>query len=134
MTLALLPRLDSTTAPAQLVATVQAALSAESVRPVTDRPRVQAGMPTDFKVQAVLHVEAGPDPVVVKATARKGLDAVIAEARSLEGQLPLSAIYAALHVTGISQVDLVYPTAGIACDKRHYPNCTSITLTTKVAT
>ncbi|MCF1250351.1 MULTISPECIES: baseplate assembly protein [Pseudomonas putida group] len=134
VSLAILPRLDSATLPAQLVTTVQAALSAESVRPVTDRPRVQAGTPTDFKVQAVLHVEAGPDPAVVKATARKGLDAAIAEARRLEGQLPLSAIYAALHVTGISQVDLVYPTEGIACDKRHYPNCTSIALTTQVAT
>lgn len=134
VSLAILPRLDSATLPAQLVTTVQAALSAESVRPVTDRPRVQAGTPTDFKVQAVLHVEAGPDPAVVKATARKGLDAAIAEARRLEGQLPLSAIYAALHVTGISQVDLVHPAAGIACDKRHYPNCTSITLTTQVAT
>ncbi|WP_332731669.1 baseplate assembly protein [Pseudomonas sp. ESBL2] len=134
VSLAILPRLDSATLPAQLVTTVQAALSAESVRPVTDRPRVQAGTPTDFKVQAVLHVEAGPDPAVVKATARKGLDAAIAEARRLEGQLPLSAIYAALHVTGISQVDLVYPTEGIACDKRHYPNCTSIALATQVAT
>lgn len=134
VSLAILPRLDSTSLPAQLVATVQAALSAESVRPVTDRPRVQAGAPTDFKVQAALHVEAGPDPAVVKATARKGLEAAIAEARRLEGQLPLSAIYAALHVTGISQVDLVHPVAGVVCDKRHYPNCTSIALTTEVAT
>lgn len=134
VSLAILPRLDSATLPAQLVTTVQAALSAETVRPITDRPRVQTGKPTYFKVQAVLHVEAGPDPAVVQATARKGLDAAIAEARRLEGQLPLSAIYAALHVTGITQVDLVYPTEGIACDKRHYPNCTSIALTTQVAT
>lgn len=134
VSLAILPRLASTALPADLVATVQTALSAESVRPITDRPRVQVGAPTDFKVQAVLHVEAGPDPAVVKATARKGLDAAIAEARRLEGQLPLSAIYAALHVTGISQVDLVYPAAGVVCDKRHYPSCTSIALTTQVAT
>ncbi|AYG46223.1 phage tail protein [Pseudomonas sp. Leaf58] len=134
VSLAVLPRQASSTLPAQLVSTVQAALSAESVRPVTDRPRVQVGTPSDFEVQAVLHVEAGPDPAVVKTTARKGLDAAIAEARRLEGQLPLSAIYAALHVTGISQVDLVHPAAGIVCDKRHYPNCTSIALTTKVAT
>lgn len=133
VSLAILPRTDSTTLPEQLVTTVQAALSAESVRPVTDRPRVQTGAPTDFKVQAVLHVEAGPDPAVVKASARQGLDAAIAEARRLEGQLPLSAIYAALHVTGISQVDLVHPAAGVVCDKRHYPNCTSIALTTQVA-
>lgn len=132
VSLAILPRLDSTTPAAQLVTTVQAALSAESVRPITDRPRVQAGAAADFKVQAVLQVEAGPDPAVVKDTARKGLDAAIAEARRLEGQLPLSAIYAALHVTGISRVDLIHPVAGMVCDKRHFPNCTSISLTTQV--
>ena len=133
VSLAILPSPVSTTLPALLVATVQAALSAESVRPVTDRPRVQAGAANDFKVQAVLYVEAGPDPAVVKASSLKSLNAAIAEARRLEGQLPLSAIYAALHVTGISQVDLVQPSAGIACDKRHYPNCTSVSLTTRVA-
>lgn len=132
VSLAILPRLDSTTPAAQLVATVQTALSAESVRPLTDRPRVQAGAAAEFKVQAVLQVEAGPDPAVVKATARKGLDAAIAEARRLEGQLPLSAIYAALHVTGISRVDLLHPVEGLVCDKRHFPSCTSISLTTQV--
>ena len=132
VSLAILPSPVSTTPPVLLVATVQAALSAESVRPITDRPRVQAGAPTDFKVQAVLYVEAGPDPAVVKALSLKSLNAAIAEARRLEGQLPLSAIYAALHVTGMSQVDLVQPPAGIVCDKRHYPNCTSVSLTTQV--
>lgn len=58
VSLAIQPRTDGTTLPAQL-ATVQAALSAESVRPVTDRPRVQTGAPTDFKVQAVLRVDRG---------------------------------------------------------------------------
>jgi len=133
VSLAILAATASTTPAEQLVATVQAALSAESVRPITDRPRVQNGAPSDFKVQAVLHVEAGPDPAVVKASARQGLDVAIAEARRLEGQLPLSAIYAALHVTGISKVDLTHPADGVVCDKRHYPNCTSIALTTQVA-
>lgn len=110
------------------------ALSAEDVRPVTDRPRVQGGIPTDFKVEAVLWVENGPDPDVVLAAARKSLDAAITEARRLEGQLPVSAIYAALHVTGISRVDLVKPVEGVVCDKRHYPRATAIALTTKVVT
>ncbi|MFP3831136.1 phage tail protein, partial [Pseudomonas sp. SIMBA_021] len=52
----------------------------------------------------------------------------------LEGQLPVSAIYAALHVTGISRVDLAKPVEGVVCDKRHYPRATRIALTTKVVT
>lgn len=75
-----------------------------------------------------------PDPNVVLAAARASLDATIAEARRLAGQLPLSAVYAALHVAGINRVDLVKPVEGVVCDKRHYPRATSITLTTKVVT
>ena len=134
VSLAALARPTSTVPEAQLVATVLKALSAEDVRPVTDRPRVQGGIPTDFKVEAVLWVEDGPDPDVVLAAARKSLDAAIADARRLEGQLPVSAIYAALHVTGISRVDLAKPVEGVVCDKRHYPRATSIALTTKVVT
>ncbi|ABY97115.1 phage tail protein [Pseudomonas sp. SbB1] len=134
VSLAVLAGSTSTVPEAQLVATVLKALSAEDVRPVTDRPRVQSGIPTDFKVEAVLWVEDGPDPDVVLAAARAGLDAAIADARRLEGQLPVSAIYAALHVTGISRVDLTKPVEGVVCDKRHYPRATTIALTTKVVT
>ncbi|MCE1004506.1 baseplate assembly protein [Pseudomonas sp. NMI1173_11] len=134
VSLAVLAGPTSTVPEAQLVATVLKALSAEDVRPVTDRPRVQGGIPTDFKVEAVLWVEDGPDPDVVLAAARASLEAAIAEARRLEGQLPVSAIYAALHVTGISRVDLAKPVEGVECDKRHYPRATSIALTAKVVT
>ncbi|HGM4965917.1 TPA: baseplate J/gp47 family protein [Pseudomonas putida] len=134
VSLAVLARPDSVVPEAQLVATVLKALSAEDVRPVTDRPRVQGGIPSDFQVEAVLWVEAGPDPDVVLAGARASLDKAIAGARRLEGQLPVSAVYAALHVTGISRVDLVKPVEGVVCDKRQYPRATSISLTTKVVT
>ena len=134
VSLAVLARPESTVPEAQLVTTVLKALSADDVRPVTDRPRVQGGIPTDFQVEAVLWVEAGPDPDVVLAAARASLDKAIAAARRLEGQLPVSAVYASLHVTGISRVDLIKPAAGVVCDKRHYPRTTSIALTTKVVT
>lgn len=132
VSLAVLGRVGSEQTPAQLVGAVQAALSAESVRPLTDRPRTQEGKATDFVVAATLQLEAGPDSAVTKASARAGLEAAIAEARQLEGQLPLSAIYAALHVTGVRKVVLQSPLADVTCDKRHYPNCTAITLAAEV--
>ncbi|MBI6918221.1 baseplate J/gp47 family protein [Pseudomonas monteilii] len=134
VSLALLAGPTSTMSEAQLVATVLKAVSAEDVRPVTDRPRAQVGIPADIKVEAVLWVEDGPDPDVVLAAAGVSLNAAIAAARRLEGQLSVSAIYAALHVTGISRVDLVKPVEGVVCDKRHYPRATSIVLTPKVVT
>ncbi len=134
VSLALLAGPTSTVPEAQLVSTVLKAVSAEDVRPVTDRPRAQVGIPSDIKVEAVLWVEDGPDPDVVLAAARTSLDAAISAARRLEGELSISAIYAALHVTGISRVDLAKPVEGVVCDKRHYPRATSIVLTPKVVT
>lgn len=132
VSLAVLSRLDSPVPGAELVSAVQAALSAEDVRPLTDRPRTQLGQPTVFNVVAALELEEGPDPAVVKAASRAGLDAAIAEARRLAGQLPLSAIYAALHVTGVRRVRLAQPLADVVSDKRHYPSCSSVTLTAEV--
>ncbi|MDD2059140.1 baseplate J/gp47 family protein [Pseudomonas putida] len=132
VSLAVLPRLDSPVPGAEVVASVQAALSAEDVRPLTDSPRAQLGQPTAFNVAAVLELDAGPDPAVVKAASRASLDAALAAARRLEGQLPLSAIYAALHVTGVRRVRLTQPLADVTSDKRHYPSCSSVTLATEV--
>lgn len=134
VSLAVLPRLDSQEKPQALVDLVQAALSAETVRPLTDRPRAQLGQPVDFKVVATLELDSGPEPAVVKKAAQTSLDAAIAKARDLEGELSLSAIYAALHVSGVQRVDLVQPKGDVLSDKRHYPNCTGIVLDTKVVT
>ncbi|AOA05645.1 baseplate J/gp47 family protein [Pseudomonas sp. TMW 2.1634] len=129
VSLAVLPTPESTVAPAALVATVQAALSAEDVRPITDRPRSQLGQPTNFSIIAVLELLDGPSSVPVLAAANAGLAAAVAAARQLEGEMSLSAIYAALHVSGVRRVVLTQPTADVICDKRHYPNCTAINVT-----
>lgn len=132
VSLAVLPTLESTVPGGDLVNSVLRVLSAEDVRPLTDRPRAQLGKPTPYQVIADLELESGPDPAVVLSASRAGLDAAIAQARSLEGQLPLSALYAALHVSGVRRVRLTSPVADVVCDKRHYPSCTNIVLTSRV--
>ncbi|AYG09019.1 phage tail protein [Pseudomonas fluorescens] len=132
VSLAVLPTLESAEPGDELVNTVLRVLSAEDVRPLTDRPRAQLGKPTPYEVIADLELESGPDPAVVLSASRAGLDAAIAQARSLEGQLPLSALYAALHVSGVRRVRLTSPVADVVCDKRHYPSCTNIVLTSRV--
>ena len=134
VSLALLPIVGSEVSEAQLVAGVQKALSAEDVRPITDRPRAQLGQPTAYTVEAELEVKPGPDREVVMASARSNLDTAVAAARALEGKLSLSAIYAALHISGVSSVKLKKPLADVICDKRHYPDCTAIALTPVVLT
>lgn len=128
VSLTLLPMLGNPHAEAALIETVHAALSAESVRPLTDRPRIQMGQPISYRVEASLEVEDGPDPEIVKTASRINLQVAINEARRLEGELPVSAIYAALHVPGVRRVRLLMPTADVICDKRHYPSCSAIEL------
>lgn len=128
VSLAVLPRPDSAETGPALVSAVHAALSAEDVRPLTDRPRTQLAQPTAFRVEATLELEAGPDPAVVTAASRAALDKALNLARRLEGKLSLSAVYAALHVAGVSGVRLRQPTADVICDKRHYPSCSSVQL------
>jgi len=128
VSIAILPTATSQTAPASLASTAQAALSEDDVRPLTDRPRVQPGTATPFQITATIEPEAGPDADLVLAAAQARLDAAIQAARKLGGELPLSAIYAALHVPGARRVRLLAPAADIVCDKRHYPDCTGIQL------
>lgn len=125
VSLAVLPRVSSDVPGALLVSTVQKALSADDVRPITDRPRSQLGQPSNFSVKATLEIQDGPSKEVVVATAKTALAVAVAKARDLEGEMSLSAIYAALHVTGVRRVVLTQPVADVICDKRHYPNCTS---------
>ncbi|MFO2466217.1 baseplate J/gp47 family protein [Pseudomonas sp. 15FMM2] len=134
VSLAVLPITGSVVPGDELVQTVLQVLSAEDVRPLTDRPRAQLGKPQTFRVEASLELESGPDPAVVLSASRVSLDRAIADARRLEGQLSLSGIYAALHVSGVRRVELKSPTADVACDKRHYPSCTGIALTSQVVT
>lgn len=126
--IAILPTATSQTAPASLASLAQTALSADDVRPLTDRPRVQPGTATPFLLEAVIEPESGPDADIVLASARSRIQDTVHMARKLGGELPLSAIYAALHAPGVRRVRLLSPVADIMTDRRHYPACTGIHL------
>lgn len=124
--IAVLPRQEVDAAP--LLARALEVLSADDVRPLTDRPRALAGQPQVFNVVATVETENGPDADVVMRQARQRLDQTLAAARRLGGVLPRSALFAALHVPGVRRVDLIEPAADLQCDVRHYPGCRRIEL------
>lgn len=105
---------------------VRDALSAEDVRPLTDRPRVAAGIATDFRIVAVIEAQHHLRADDVLQLARQQIAAAVAQSRRLGGLLSQSAVYAALHTAGARRVDVIEPAADIVCDARHYPNCLSI--------
>ena len=128
VTVTVLPTETATLPAHELVATTQAALSADEVRPLTDRPRVLGGMPTDYLVNAMLEFEDGPDHTVVFANANQRLQDAIAAGRKLGGLMPRSVLFAALQAPGVRRVLLHQPPVDVVCDLRHYPNCTGVTI------
>ncbi|MGN5114967.1 baseplate J/gp47 family protein [Aeromonas jandaei] len=96
------------TADAALIAKVDKALSHEDKRPVGDRLTVQSAGILHYTITARLHVSSqGAEAEVILQTARDRLAAFINPRRRIGVEVPRSAIDAALHVQGVSKVDLI---------------------------
>ena len=113
----------------ELVATVLAALSDESVRPLTDYVQVQPAHIEPYQITATLHFYAGPDREVIMANAQAAIEAYAVAQHRLGLDVTLSGIYAALHQPGVQRVDLVSPAANMVIDRQSASYCTAITLT-----
>lgn len=100
----------------ELIGLVEAALSADTVRPLTDLVTVQSAAVTAFSVVARLHIFAGPDRNLILATAIANLEAWLDENRRLGRDVPRSALIAALHVGGVQRVNLIAPAEDLVFD------------------
>jgi phage-related baseplate assembly protein len=129
VTVSVLARSGDGTAQPDLLATVGAALSAETVRPLTDHVTVQSASIVPYQVIGTRYTYAGPDASVVLAASDAALQAYIDEAHRLGRDIPLSALYAALHVDGIQRVELTSPAADIVISATQAAHCTAIDLT-----
>lgn len=116
-------------APGDLLAAVDARLSAKEVRPLTDSVTVQSATITNYSITASLYFYAGPDPSVVLAAATTALADYIASVRKIGRDITRSGIYAALHQPGVQRVSLTAPAADITIDETHAGYCTATTIT-----
>lgn len=113
----------------EVIAAVEARLTATGVRPLTDLVTVQAATIIPFTVEADLTFLPGPDSGVVLATAQAQLDDHLAAVRRLGRDITRAGIIAALCPEGVHNVDLVEPAADVACTAEEAGHCTAITLT-----
>ncbi|WP_035216180.1 baseplate assembly protein [Desulfobulbus elongatus] len=113
----------------ELVATVAATLSSETVRPLTDHPRVRSATVAEYSVEAVLTFFPGPDREVVMQTALVALESFVERQHRLGRDVTLSGLYAALHQEGVQNVELIAPAAGIVVPWDTVAYCTGIDLT-----
>lgn len=115
---------DGTASPA-LIATVQAALSAEDVRPLTDHVVVLGAQIVPYVVSATLTLYPGPDAAVVLADARARLASHVAEHHRLGRDITRAGLIAALCTAGVQNVLLESPADDIVITLRQAAWCTS---------
>lgn len=129
-----LSRTGDGTASPELLATVEAALNAEDVRPMTDHVTVEGATIVDYAVTAELTMYPGPDPEVVRQAALAKVQAYVDSVARIGYDVTVSGLLAALHQPGVQNVALASPTANIAIGDGEASHCTAITVTIAGAT
>jgi phage-related baseplate assembly protein len=107
---------------------VAEALNHEEVRPLTDHVSVQAAEVIDYQVQATLTLSSGPDTEVVRQAAERAVRAYVEAHHKLGHDITLSGLYAALHQSGVQNVDIVSPEDIIKCDPHQAAYCSAVTV------
>lgn len=125
----ILSRIGDGTASPMLRDAVEAALSADAVRPLTDHVTVVSGGIVSYAVAASLVLFDGPDSDVVIEAASAAMQEYADECHRLGRNVTLSGIYAALHQPGVQRVILTAPLADVTTQVNEAPYCTGITLT-----
>ncbi|HAV0413604.1 TPA: baseplate assembly protein [Salmonella enterica] len=123
-----LSRTRDGTPPQSLLDTVNAALSPDDTRPLTDFVTVKPASNLNYTVEAVIVAGLGPDQNVLLDGARADLETYVASQHKIGATAALSGIYDAIHRDGTERVILVSPTEDIIAGVGQAPYCTDIKL------
>lgn len=126
---AVLSTVGSGAAPSDLLAAVNATLSDEDVRPLTDQVLVESAVIVNYSIAAQLTLYPGPDADVVLAASTAAATAYAETNHRLGRDVTLSGLYAALHQEGVQNVLLTSPPATIVVARNQASYCTAITIT-----
>lgn len=111
-------------AAADLLATVNTALNAETVRPVADRVTVQGATIHDYSVKAKLHLFDGVAAGPCLEAANAQLAAYLTEQKKLGRSVRRESYGAVLRVPGVDWVEMIEPATDIILDRTAAGNCT----------
>lgn len=129
-----LSRTGDGTAPQSLLDAVNAALTKEEVRPLTDNVSVESAQIINYSIVAELVLLPGPDSEVVRQAAVDAVTAYAEAQRRIGYDVTLSGLYRALHQSGVQNVRLTAPTADLVLGDGQASYCTGITVTVAGAT
>ncbi|WP_038904553.1 baseplate assembly protein [Dickeya zeae] len=116
-------------ASADLLAAVDAALSADDKRPVGDRLTVQSAGIVRYAITAVLYRYPGPESEPIQQAAQQALTSWLGTQGRIGRDVARSAIMAALHVQGVQRVELLEPAQDIVISDTQAAYCTGFTVT-----
>ena len=118
---------------APLLGRVASALSADSVRPLTDTVNVLAVTEVDYQITAVVTLYSDADPVATMAAANTAaVQYALGLAAKIQRDIVPSQVIAALSVAGVYEVALSAP-AYTQLSAGQWANCTAISLTQTVS-
>ena len=111
-------------ASAELIETVSAALNAEFTRPMNDDLQVITASIVPYQVDATLYFYSGPDRSLALDQARARLAEFVSQRHRLGDDVPLSGIYAALHIPNVvSKVELRAPLEDLPINRTQAAYC-----------
>lgn len=119
-----LSRQGNGTAMPALLAAVNAALSDDDVRPLTDNVTVLSAGIVNYTIDATLIIRNGPDREVIRSRAVQQLEFLINDQRRIGDRVAVSEIYAALQQPGVDYVTLSQPTTDVITGPTEAPFCT----------
>ncbi|MEE4451461.1 baseplate assembly protein [Novosphingobium resinovorum] len=122
----LLSRLGNGSASQRLVDAVQAYVSADTRRPLTDLVIVQPAEIIPFLVDYDLTTFNGPDGSLVLANSLASVEAYVAESHRVGRDITRSALFRAAHVEGAQNVVLNSPAADVLVTRTQAPFCTGV--------
>lgn len=115
-----------------LLEKVNTALNKKEVRPLTDNVNVYSASIINYRIDAVLEVESGPDSDVILKDALNELSIYTTQMHALNKGISLSGIYRALHRPGVENVVLNEPTKNLDLSIGQAAYCTELKVMTTV--
>ena len=108
---------------AALISAVNAKVSADDVRPLTDFVSVIPAEVIPYTVRANLLVASGPDAEVVLGSAQAALERYVEQQFGLGRDVTISGLHSALHQVGVTRVDLIQPAANMNIEPHQAARC-----------
>lgn len=116
-----------------LMQIVRARLLQDDIRLTTDNVIVRPARVVTYDVTAVLRILPGPDPLTIRNNALTALQRMAARYKRVGGDIPASAISAALYTDGVDRVDMTLPAADVTTLRFQAPHMGNVALKTAVS-